>query len=806
MGTDTDAPAVRILGDALELPAHDRDRFIVAACAGDRELLAEVRSLLLAHEELSDDGFLETPLGSLIAGSAPDGGSSVLAIGDRVGDYELLEFLGEGGMGIVYLARQRHPERTVALKIIRPALVGRRALRRFEHEVEMLARLQHPGIAQVYGAGIPETSRGPLPYFAMEVVEGRPLTAYAAEHDLDERRRVELLALVCEAAHHAHLKGIVHRDLKPSNILVVAAPEGAHDHAGSAPIGRPKIIDFGVARLIEAGARDSMHTATGELIGTLQYMSPEQCEGDPHLTDVRSDIYTLGVVGYELMARRPPHDLADAGLVASIRRIRDESPPPLGTVVRSCRCDLETIIAKAMHRDPERRYPSASAMGADLRRYLCDTPVLARPTSRIYRLRKFARRNRPLMVAGCAALIALLAGFAATAWQWREARHSVTRLQQSLGTVASWGGEPVTSRTSGQTVRSLDNLGDIVLEGLVEDPGQRRALHEWIGNAYALCSLSERAAPHYRRCLRLFEDMDGPTAKSTLRAANLYGDAVRGAGDPWLAEEIALSALARRGFATPEEVVAADWDLDTSLGRSEALRMLKFCHQVGAALLDQGRLEDAERLLLATLRAQSLAAAGSPPAQQWDVLVSKTTIARLHVRRGRDLEEAECLFREVLEIRSARSTPSAATTSALVVDGRRDLGVTLLLRGELAEAERLLHLAERDRAFLLPIDHPGDPELACALGRLALAQGRPDEGVEHLRRAVAIGEREHSCHWRTAVHRGALGEALVALGEHEEAERHLARALADLAALGLSDEDVRVRRIERMIAASPGGA
>jgi tetratricopeptide (TPR) repeat protein/predicted Ser/Thr protein kinase len=329
----------------------------------------------------------------------------------QIGQYRILGVLGAGGMGVVYRAEQRNPKREVALKVLRPGSTSTQAIRRFEHESHVLAHLHHPSIAQVYSAGTADTAEGAQPFFAMEMVHGESLTSFAASHELNTRSLLELVVKLCDAVHHAHQKGVIHRDLKPGNIIV--------DDTG-----QPKILDFGVARVTDGDVQlGTVKTRSGEILGTVPYMSPEQVAGVPEELDIRSDVYTLGVLLYELLAGRLPYVLDGRGLLDVLQVIKEEEPIPLGETSRQHAGDLDTIVAKALHKEKTRRYQSAAELGADIRRYLADEPISARPANRWYQLRKFARRNRVLIGGIVATVLALLAGTAvATVFGFR-ARH-----------------------------------------------------------------------------------------------------------------------------------------------------------------------------------------------------------------------------------------------------------------------------------------------------------------------------------------------------------------------------------------------
>jgi non-specific serine/threonine protein kinase/serine/threonine-protein kinase len=262
--------------------------------------------------------------------------------------------------------------------VVKPGLANSN-LRRFEHESQALGRLQHPGIAQIYEAGTADTGFGPQPYFAMEFIRGHPLREYAEAHHLDVRERLELMVKMCEAVDHAHQRGVIHRDLKPGNILVEES-------------GQLKILDFGVARVTDSDAPITRQTDVGQLVGTLEYMSPEQVLANPVELDTRSDVYTLGVILYELLAGHRPYKLSGQ-LHEAVQAIREEDPAPLSSISRNYRGDIETIAAKALEKDKTRRYGSAAALAADIQRYLADQPIAARPPSASYQLHKFARQE-----------------------------------------------------------------------------------------------------------------------------------------------------------------------------------------------------------------------------------------------------------------------------------------------------------------------------------------------------------------------------------------------------------------------------
>jgi len=341
-----------------------------------------------------------------------------------IGPYRIIGVIGSGGMGAVYEAAQENPKRRVALKVVRSGRASPAAMKRFQFEVEALARLRHPGIAQIYEAGTFGRGEHEQPYFAMEYIPGaRPITLYADDQNLDVGARLRLFCRVCQAVHHGHQKGIIHRDLKPDNILI--------DRDGN-----PKIIDFGVARATNADlAVTTMQTSVGQIIGTLQYMSPEQCLGDPNLVDTRADVYSLGVILYELLCHELPYDVQRQAMLEAIRIIREDSPKRPSTVTRVIRGDLETITLKALEKQSDRRYDSAMSFASDIGHYLDHDPIAARPPNFAYQARMFAYKHRLAAVAAAVVVLSVTGGLIATSLAWRHASELAGRLEIAHGEV-----------------------------------------------------------------------------------------------------------------------------------------------------------------------------------------------------------------------------------------------------------------------------------------------------------------------------------------------------------------------------------
>lgn len=435
--------------------AAEREAFLNQACAGDAGLRARVARLLAAHTR-SGDFFAESASHMIGADGDFSGAAELLAnaavgedlIGKRVGRYKLLEQLGEGGCGVVYLAEQEEPvHRRVALKVIKLGMDTKNVIARFDAERQALALMDHPNIAMVLDAGSTETGR---PYFVMELVGGVKITSYCDENRLTAHQRLDLFIQVCQAIQHAHQKGVIHRDIKPSNILVAL-----HD---GVPV--PKVIDFGIAKAIAGRlTHDPAFTLEGQFIGTPAYMSPEQAELSGLDVDTRSDIYSLGVLLYELLTGRPPFDqkelvnsgmdkmrktlreteprrpsvlltsLANTDLTVTARR-RHAEPPRL---IKSLKGDLDWIVMKALEKDRQRRYETANAMAMDVRRYLNNEPILARPPSRYYRVKKLVQRNKGVYASGVAVALSLITALGVSTrlfFKEREARVEQAQLRQ----------------------------------------------------------------------------------------------------------------------------------------------------------------------------------------------------------------------------------------------------------------------------------------------------------------------------------------------------------------------------------------
>jgi serine/threonine protein kinase/tetratricopeptide (TPR) repeat protein len=518
-----------IFVEAISRPDNaERRRFLDQACGDDEALRARMEKLIRHSDGLGS--FLEHPPEPLTITANAMIGAEVT--GTQIGPYRIREQLGEGGFGVVFLAEQERPvKRRVALKIIKPGMDTREVIARFEAERQALAMMDHPCIAKVYDAGATENGR---PYFVMELVQGVPITEYCDQCNLAAKERLELFVTVCQAVQHAHQKGVIHRDIKPTNLLV-AIQDGKPS---------PKIIDFGVAKAIDQQLTErTLMTANAQIIGTPLYMSPEQAELSALGVDTRSDIYSLGVLLYELLTGTTPFekDRLHAASYDELRRIiREEEPPrpsaristlaaELATTVaehrrtdarrlsQQVRGELDWIVMKCLEKDRNRRYESTGSLAGDIDRYLNDEPVQACPPSMAYRLRKYVRRNR-VTLAFAALLLAALGYLAYSKMAIKRERDAkttatarakaVSDLFQTMLASPAHGGRIIGSQ---YTVRELlDDYSASLGNQLADQPEAEAEIRRTIGRTYFFLGVPDRAEPHLQRAIELRRKVDGP--------------------------------------------------------------------------------------------------------------------------------------------------------------------------------------------------------------------------------------------------------------------------------------------------------
>ncbi len=763
----------RIFEEALDARPGDRSALLDRECGGDTGLRARVEAMLRAAE---DERFLSSPTGSAPAPSSHDlqptldtpssgaGDATVVLAGVErpgtlIGPYKLLQQIGEGGFGSVFMAEQEKPvQRKVALKIIKLGMDTRQVVARFEQERQALAMMDHPNIAKVLDAGATEAGR---PFFVMELVKGDPIVEYCDKNNLSIADRLELFEQVCNAVQHAHTKGIIHRDIKPSNVLV------------STQDGRPhtKVIDFGIAKATASKLTEkTLFTEHRQLIGTPEYMSPEQAEGNLDI-DTRTDVYSLGVVLYELLTGSTPfsgRDLRSAAFAEIQRMIREDEPPKpstrlsqsgetlasiaavrrtepkrLGTIVRG---ELDWIVMRALEKDRQRRYETASGLASDIRRYLSGENVVAAPPSAGYRVRKFVRRNRAKVFAGSVVAGALALGIVGTSigmmnakrereeaerarvGEAEQRRIAESRLAESEATVRFLdemlgAADPMASGKDVTVRQVLDQASRALGAQYADRPVVAARLHGTIGRTYLGLGTYDEAEAHARESLSILEREKGLEDPDTCRARNALGMILIKGGSHEEAERLLKRAIA---------------DHERLFGRGDAVTV-----------------------------------------ESIDVLA---VLYGLQMRT----DEAIPLLREVLDLRLV----SPGREHPETVASMNALGVACADATMFDEAERLLAEAMEIQDRVAGRDHPLSLEirsnLAWALYFQAMEErsSRPERHRPLLERSMSIGEEAFA--GRTRV----LGE------EHPETLTTLANLALTYKALGMDEKAAEMQRRE----------
>ena len=768
------------------------------------------------------------PDGEDKAGRAPEDDAATETLvpsgeaGRRLGPYHLLQRLGEGGMGEVWLAQQTSPvRRDVAVKIIKRGLDTRQVVARFEAERQALALMDHPFIAKVFDAG--ETPDG-RPYFVMEHVRGIPITEHCDRNRLSTRARLALFVQVCEAVQHAHQKAIIHRDLKPSNVLVSVSDGPAV----------AKIIDFGIAKATTVRLTEkTLVTELGTLIGTPEYMSPEQADLTAQDVDTRTDVYSLGVMLYEMLVGVRPFDmdaLRGAGLAGMRRTICETEPPrpstrlsslageasaesarrravDVPTLRRQLTGDLDWITMKCLEKDRSRRYGSVAELAADVERYLTDQPVLASPPSAAYRARKFTRRHRTGVAIAAAAALAVVAFTATTIWQaGRIARQrdradleakTAKRVVEFLTALFK---EADPSKARGSTITAgeiLDRGARQVESELSDEPGIRAKLMATIGEVYFGLGLHESAVAMYEKSLSLRRKVLGNDHPDTLSAANDLGVVYEESGrlkeaEPYVREALegrrrvlgndhpdTLSSINNMGYllqgqgklkeAEPYLREAFEGNRRV-LGRDDP-ETLNSAFNLGNLLESQGRPKEAEPYHRDALEGRRRVLGRDHP----QTLDSLDSMAGYLKNQGR-LQEAESYYREALEGRRRVLGSDHQDT----IMGMSNMGVFLLKAGKLEEAEVYARQALEGCRRVLGNDNPltfgSLNNLGAVLeaqGKLEESQSRFGEAVEGFRRALGGG------HPSTLNAESNLGNVYTSRGRLEEADRLLGRTVGE---------------------------
>lgn len=720
-----------LLSEVLDLPAGERAAYLDSHCPSDA-LREEVESLLDAYVE--GERFFSEGIDELHRKHTPA----------QVGPYRIAEAIGRGGMGVVYRGERADDqfERDVAVKVLPRGFSNDEAVRRFLHERQILAHLTHPQISQLFDGGVTEEGQ---PYFVMEYVEGVPIDTYCEQQQLSTPERLELFIEAAEAVQYAHRKLIVHRDLKPSNIFVT-------------PDGHVKLLDFGIAKLLDDQDEAALVTRTGLHLMTPEYAAPEQIRSEEITT--ATDVYALGVVLYELLSGRRPYDL-DGRRPSQIERIvcEDEVPRPSSQVgaapetrpapVRyELEGDLDTIVLKALRKEPERRYESVQSLIEDIQRFLQGRPVSARPDTAAYRMRKFVSRNR-VPVAASVVVLALLVVYAATVTvqareiaRERDKAQAVTRFLTELFER----GDPLVEQGPLDVHELVARGADRVHREMQEQPLVRAELSRVLGRVFTDLGEYDRARPLLEEALALHERQLGSASLEAARSAQALGYMLFRRGDHGRSDSLYVRAVS---------VLRNELDPDDA-------RLISALNEQSLVLGEMGRVREAETVYRDVL--ERMRHTGDP-----DTAVVLHNLAVSLQEQGR-IEESLPVHRVAVDARRAQSgdwTPGTATAEALRAHA-------LHLAGHHAQADSLHRLALEKREELLPQGHPHIASSQVRYAWLLVDMGRFDEaevlatrGRDNLRAILKEG------HWQVAAAEGILGLAYMGEGRLQEAARLL---------------------------------
>ncbi len=779
---------VEIFSEAVDLPAEERAAYLERVCGSDLNLRQRIEALLYVNDGAGD--FLEQSLQKSELKSRPE-----ISVGEKPGDYigryKLLHQIGEGGCGVVFMAEQAEPvHRRVALKIIKPGMDTKSVIARFEAERQALALMDHPNIAKIFDAGATESGR---PYFVMQLIRGIKITEYCDQHLLPTEERLKLFVQVCHAVQHAHQKGIIHRDIKPSNILVTTTLEG---------VAMPVVIDFGIAKATtnQRLTDKTLFTALDMLVGTPTYMSPEQAALTSVDVDTRTDIYSLGVLLYELLTGLTPFDtesLLKAGLDEIRRVIREQDPFSPSTrlskmtvgdlteiarhrnsdapqLVRAICGDLDWIVMKALEKNRTRRYETANGMALDVQRYLASEPILARPPSRLYKLRMTMLRNKLLF--GGITVIALLlisglvivsASLAKELRSRRKAEAESIKSQQVTKFLEHMlqGVGPAVARGQDTTMLRgiLDQTAESVGEEMTNQPVVEAELRTLIGQLYLEIGNYDEAEKMQEAALRINQKQFGPQSRETADSLNELGLVYTQRGE--LAKAVAAhqEALAMRRLLFGNE----NADVAASL------------NYLGEMLTQQGKFSEAEVQLRESLEIRKKIFGN-------ESLEAADSLRNLSILLGDQGKwpEAEAMARQVLAIRRKVYGPENPAVATSLTDVAWAAGGN----GKLSEAESLELEALAMRRRLLGNEHPDVAKSLYLVGERAREEQNLKEAISFLNEALAMQRKllgENNPTSLDTLH--SLGLVYEAQGNLAESEKVHREALAIWRKRGESD-------------------
>ena len=726
------------------------------------------------HDETISSGHHEDPTIGIAEGRSPGG----VPLPESIGDYRVLGVLGEGGMGIVYEAEQSSPRRRVALKVIRGGhFVDDNQIKMFQREAETLARLKHPNIGAIYESGRTEDGHH---FFAMELVRGETLDRYLARRfgpidsaELDHR--LALIRKICDAVQYAHQRGVIHRDLKPSNIIVTdeTSTSGvSSSDSGATAAPAVKILDFGLARITEEDIAMTQITEIGVIKGTLPYMAPEQAKGDGEAIDIRTDVYALGVVLYEMLAGRRPYDTARSALLEAVRVICEDPPAPLSSTWSGSRKldpDVETIVGTALEKDPDRRYPSAAALSEDVGRFLESQPILARPPSAVYQLRKMVTRHRAAFAASVAvAVVLVVSSVVSTSLFFKAKRESERARIEALksdqvatfmtGMLEGVGPAVALGRDTTMLREILDETAGRIGTDLVDQPEVEAAVRNVLGSTYLDLGELEKAENQHREAVEKNRRILGDDHTDTLIAIDDLAIALQKLGRYDEAEALFVEALdgMRRilGDDHPNtlatmgnlgQVISETGRLAEALPHhqesleglrrvegSEGIETMTALSNLGVLLHSMGRYSEAEDVLREALEIKRRVLGNDHP----ETLISMNSLAVV-LNSLEEYDEAESLYVESLEgYRRVLGDGHKDTLRAL-----SNIGVFLTNLDRSDEGERYLHEALETRRRVLGDDHLETLVSINSMGFWYYRQGRYDESEAMVREALERGRR-----------------------------------------------------------------